>query len=231
MAFNYVDKTMYALCNENNPYIATVDLTTGALTKVVDINLGSYLGLQTFAIDGSGNFYALTFAAISARLVKIDPSTGALTELFATGLPTFYAQSMTWDSTTNAIYWAQVDGQNTSSNGLYKIDVAAQTVTYLGQIGNNFEITGLLSIPDYVEPTPTEEPTAAPTAEPADPTALLGDVDCNGEVNFGDISALYLYLLGNGNVTEQGIINADFDQSGNVDFGDISSIYLFLMGN
>ena len=65
----------------------------------------------------------------------------------------------------------------------------------------------------------------------AQPGTLLGDVDCSGEVNFGDISALYLHLLGNGNITAQGVLNADFDQNGNVDFGDISAIYLFLMGN
>ena len=64
----------------------------------------------------------------------------------------------------------------------------------------------------------------------AAPAGLLGDVDCDGSVGFGDISALYLHLLGSGNVTAQGLLNADFDQDGSVGFGDISAIYLYLLG-
>ena len=235
MAYNYANNTMYAMCDDNNTYIAAVDLTTGVLTKVVDVALGSYLGLQTFAIDGQGNFYALTFSALSARLVRIDISTGALTELFATGLPTYYGQSMTWDPQTNMIYWAQVDSATSSSNGLYKINVSAQSVTYMGKIGSNLEIMGLMVIPDYVEPDPTAEPTdepdptPGPTDEPQ-PTVLPGDADCNGTVDFADISLLYLYMLGQGELTAQGEINADYDSNGDINFGDISNIYMFVLG-
>ena len=60
--------------------------------------------------------------------------------------------------------------------------------------------------------------------------ALLGDADCNGEVTFADVSVIYLFLLGNGEISEQGLINADFDQNGAVEFSDISEIYLFIIG-
>ena len=41
---------------------------------------------------------------------------------------------------------------------------------------------------------------------------LLGDVDCNGTVDFADISLLYLFLLGETNVSAQGQLNADHKQ-------------------
>jgi hypothetical protein len=60
--------------------------------------------------------------------------------------------------------------------------------------------------------------------------ALLGDVDCNGVVDFADISMLYLLLIGEVDITAQGQLNADMDQDGNVNFGDVSNIYLFVIG-
>ena len=60
--------------------------------------------------------------------------------------------------------------------------------------------------------------------------ALLGDADCNGVVNFGDISAIYLYLIIGGAMPEQGILNADFDGNGIVNFGDVSLLYMYIMG-
>lgn len=63
-----------------------------------------------------------------------------------------------------------------------------------------------------------------------DQTLLLGDADCNGTVDFADISLLYLYMLGQGELTPQGILNADFDQNGEVNFGDISAIYMHVLG-
>ena len=63
-----------------------------------------------------------------------------------------------------------------------------------------------------------------------DQSILLGDADCNGVVDFADISLLYLFMLGQGELTEQGVINSDFDQNGDVNFGDISAIYMFVLG-
>ena len=68
------------------------------------------------------------------------------------------------------------------------------------------------------------------TENAAQPENLPGDVDCNGAVNFSDISVLYLFLIGEGEITEQGMANADFDGNGLVNFGDISVLYLFIIG-
>ena len=60
--------------------------------------------------------------------------------------------------------------------------------------------------------------------------SLLGDADCNGLVNFADISMLYIYMLGMGDLTPQGQLNSDFDQNGSIDFADISAIYMYILG-
>ena len=59
---------------------------------------------------------------------------------------------------------------------------------------------------------------------------LLGDADCNGAVNFSDISLIYLYLMGQGALSPQGVINSDFNCDGSVTFADVSEIYLFIIG-
>ena len=143
MAYNYVDNTMYALCNEYNPYIASVDLQTGELTRKVTIAQSGVtnLGVQGFAIDAEGNFLVLTFAAINARLAKIDPAAGTATELFATGYDSYFAQSMVYRHADNCIYWAQADQ---SRNGkLIVLDLNNNTVINKGTIGTDLELTGL----------------------------------------------------------------------------------------
>lgn len=61
-------------------------------------------------------------------------------------------------------------------------------------------------------------------------SAMLGDADCNGTVNFGDISAAYMNVLGYSELTAQGVINADINGDGMLNFGDISDLYLYLLG-
>ena len=61
------------------------------------------------------------------------------------------------------------------------------------------------------------------------PAALLGDADCNGVVNFGDISLLSLFLAGDGSMTEQGLINSDLEGDGSASYSDLSLLYLLLI--
>ena len=55
--------------------------------------------------------------------------------------------------------------------------------------------------------------------------SLLGDVNCDGKVDMGDISALSAYLLGKGQLSEQGIVNADASGNGSLDSSDLSAIF------
>ena len=163
MAYSYVDGVMYALCNENNPYIASVDLATGALTRVVTIQTtgAANLGVQTFAIDSEGRFLALSFSATGAKLISIDKSTGAPTTILSTQYDTFYAQSMVYRHADNCIYWAHADNNSTYNDGLVVIDLNDQSVTFKGVIGTDLELTGLYIAEDDQgnSPAPAEEHT------------------------------------------------------------------------
>lgn len=213
MAYNYTDDTMYALCDEDHPYIASVDLETGVLAKVVDIELGSLLGVQTFAIDGEGNFYFLALSALNSRLMHLNPATGELSVMFATNLPCYYAQSMTWDPATDAIYWAQVDSPSSSTNGLYRIDVESSSVTYLGMIGGGLEIMGLHSV-------------SAPEPEPY----LKGDINHDGSVDSSDALLALRYSMGINDLDEYGLTAGDVNDDGAVDSTDALLILRYAIG-
>ncbi len=355
MAYNYVDNTMYALCNENNPYIASVDLETGALTRVVTIQQSgaASLGVSTFAIDGQGRFLCLSFSATNAKLVEVNKTSGACTQLCSTGYDSYYAQSMTYSAETNSIYWAHADSNSNYKNGLYKISLSDYSITFLGTIDSDLELTCLYTIPDYVEvethmlvinyvdengtrlapsyienyaegaeysvTSPvvegytaaqavvsgvmgTEDVTidvvytaeapqpvyhtltinyidgegnivapaftgtyaegeaysvASPTVEGYTPNmavvegvmgegdvtlavvytrneqphaGLLGDVNCDGIVDFSDASALAAYLMGGDAPSEQGLINADANEDESVSIADITAIYAIIFG-
>ena len=59
-------------------------------------------------------------------------------------------------------------------------------------------------------------------------TAVAGDVDGDGVVTAGDITALYNYIL---NGDDSAIVNGDQDGDGSITSGDITFIYNILLGN
>ena len=216
MAYNYADSTMYALCDEDHPYIATVDLETGALTRIVDIDLGSYLGLRGMAITPSGEFYALSMSAVNARLLTIDMQTGALSAVGATGMPAYYAQSMTCDPATGNLYWAQLEDY--SDNGLFAVNAETAECTFMGKIGSEgMEITGLYVVYDG-EPQPPE------------PELIPGDADCSGTVDIADALLAMRATMGTAELSELGALAADMDENGSVTAGDALIILRLAMG-
>lgn len=59
-------------------------------------------------------------------------------------------------------------------------------------------------------------------------SAVPGDVDGDGSVTAGDITALYNFLLNN---DSSAIVNGDQDGDGNITAGDVTFIYNILLGN
>ena len=57
-----------------------------------------------------------------------------------------------------------------------------------------------------------------------------GDADENGEVNFADVSSIYMHALGSAELGPRGSKNADVDGDGTVGFSDITVLYLSLIG-
>lgn len=214
MAYNYADGNMYALCDEDNPYIATVDLKTGDLSRVVDIDLGSFLGLRGMAISPSGEFYALSMSAVNARLLTVDMQTGELSAVAATGLPAYYAQSMTFDPATGTLYWAQLE--DSSDNGLYSVDTETAECTFMGKIGGaGMEITGLYVVYD---------------GEPQPPEFIPGDADCSGEISISDALLALRFTMGTAQLSEQGTLAADMNGNGFVTATDALEILRLAMG-
>ena len=73
---------------------------------------------------------------------------------------------------------------------------------------------------------------SVPTLTPIDvwifnegPTGLPGDVNCDGKVSMADLSALSAYMLGKGEISPQGMINADVNGDGNINAMDLPLIY------
>lgn len=59
--------------------------------------------------------------------------------------------------------------------------------------------------------------------------ALPGDANNDGEVNYLDISYMYLFVIGESELPEQGVVNADFNGDGIISYLDISDLYMFLI--
>lgn len=61
-----------------------------------------------------------------------------------------------------------------------------------------------------------------------EPPVVAGDVDGDGSVTAGDITALYNWLLSD---DASSIVNGDQDGDGNITAGDITAVYNILLGN
>lgn len=59
--------------------------------------------------------------------------------------------------------------------------------------------------------------------------ANAGDVDCNGQRTFADVSLLYQYCIGVAALGHDAMVNADVNRSSSVDFADVSSLYQLLL--
>ncbi len=84
MSFAYDPQGVLYAATPTNLY--TVDPATGKATGVVQLQFGSVMGL---AIDDDGTMYATNFVGCPpcSTVYTVDPTTGAMTVFFNTGLP------------------------------------------------------------------------------------------------------------------------------------------------
>lgn len=142
MTYDYRDKEMYCLgFLLGTTSLYTVDLDNGRFTKVVDIQDGG----STLASDASGNLYTIT---MDGWLCQINKTNGNLTQLFNTGRPVMYMQSMEFDLTTGKLYWAsnQVSPNLDFVYDLIEFDLsdpADITMTNLGTIDDETGVHAL----------------------------------------------------------------------------------------
>ena len=62
------------------------------------------------------------------------------------------------------------------------------------------------------------------------PAGLLGDVNCDGVVDFSDVAALNAYLMNAGTLTEQGLANANVNGDEIVSGADLAALNKLLLG-
>jgi hypothetical protein len=143
MAYDYSTHTMYAITNTSATStitvseLNTVDLVTGALTRVITFNTHFY----TLACNLDGNLYAIDAAG---NLCSIDKQTYAVSILGYMGILPLTNQSMAFDHTTGALYWASFDDYY--DGRLIDVNIANPGASIiLGNIGAYSQIVALFS--------------------------------------------------------------------------------------
>ena len=164
MAFNHANQTMYGLTPEDQ--LITVDLATGVPTVVASLNIDTW---PLLAIDQQGNAYTITSAG---DLYAIDLTNGSTALIGSTGIAANYVQDMTYDFTTDMIYWAQI--YSTDSHGLYAVNPQTAAAEFLGAIGpGGAEVTALY-IKNNLPIDPIEVPDVTVTFVDGLNNAVLG---------------------------------------------------------
>ena len=130
LAYNKTDDKLYCqfysqLNQELAPYLATIDMESGALHVLGEMPLD----VNTLAIDGQGNFYSAGYDSNTLYTYTVDQTTGIVQNLRAVGNMGYYysstLSSMTWDHNEDKLYWAY-------PNTLLQIDHKTAEVTLLG---------------------------------------------------------------------------------------------------
>ena len=164
MAFNHANQTMYGLTP--NDEIVTVDLATGVPSVVATLSIDTW---PLLAIDQQGNAYTITN---TGDLYAIDLTNGAAALVGSTGISANYVQDMTYDFTTDMIYWAQI--YSTDSHGLYAVNPQTAAAELLGAIGpGGAEVTALY-IKNNLPIDPIEVPDVTVTFVDGLNNAVLG---------------------------------------------------------
>ncbi len=140
LAYNPVDDQTY-IKSSNKLY--TIDLSTGQTTLKCNVAIAT----QCFTITNEGRFIALDMN--NDKIVEINPATGVVTPLFPVGADAHAWQDMAIDRKTNTVYWASVCGNNIYQ--LYKLDLTANTLYSMGDIGQQVCSLMIPTIPGWVD--------------------------------------------------------------------------------
>jgi len=146
MSYDYTENVMYGIFSNS---LYTIDLNTGIPTLVKPINgVTSGTALQTFAINLQGEMYAIestpSGTGATARLLKIDKTTGDTEFIGYTGFYTYAVHSMAFDHNTGTLYWAQAAtaaAANPESRNFMKINIETGAAELIYNTGN--QVTGL----------------------------------------------------------------------------------------
>lgn len=171
MAFDPSEETLYAYSNTNKK-LCTIDIASGEVTPIGSTDMTTVRGM---CFDDDGTLYGVDQ---SGSLRTIDKENGVWgAELLKTGITPNYAQSMTYDSKEDVIYWAAFNRGVTGNTGmLYCYSPKDNKLEPIGTIAGNAEVVGLLMLDDRGYQLPEAELSAI-GLEQSSISILEGDVE------------------------------------------------------
>lgn len=133
----------------------------------------------------------------------------------------------TWMGGNYPACWGYLQEAGVTYDNVIIDDGIYELVSHNSYMPQTYFVDGSGTVVDYIPgKTSYEELTQKLEAL----LAVNGDADCNGVLNFADISSVYVFVLGIAALPPQGEANADFNKDGSVTFSDISEIYMFMLG-
>ena len=224
MAFDTQNKTMYLLTNHiadinrgalaNNREVVnalySLDLVTGALTKVADITTDSAATwgvLRAMAIDSNGNFYAINnsfdFMFKIYKWTLSDVENGALKlegeKLEAPDITVYSYASMTYDQNSGKLYLTGSYGNKSgtsSDNVLWVVDPATNTAKRANSSDSCFKehVVGLFVVPANTITLPKDAAITKVEMNPSEITLYTG-------TTYSLEASVYPWLAANKSVT------------------------------
>ena len=126
LAWDNVGKKMYAMFSTTPSKLYTVNLSTGALTFLTDFSANDYM--LSFAVNNAGSMFGIS--NFGGKLVRINKTTGALTDIGPLGITIGNIYGCDFDPLTGKMYL-----MNNSS--VYRIDTATGAATLVGSLANS----------------------------------------------------------------------------------------------
>ena len=151
MTWDPTTDTVYAAGGAGNAQtFYSVDVTTGAVTKIGDFG-GGLAYVLLLGCDASGQVYCIDIS--TDNLYTVDKTTGVATQVGATGQSLNYAQDMAFSQIDNTMYVAGY----VSSGSLFTCDLTSGHLTTIGQFQGGAEVDAMVvpGIGDKVPPVTT----------------------------------------------------------------------------
>ena len=159
ITYDYTTGTMYALAgpDDSSTDLYMVNMNTGALIPVMQTEPF----FMSIAAAPDGTLYAMAASEEdfdpetwmstygNAVLYTIDVAGGTYEVAFDTGIQSNMLSSMTFDYTTDNLYWSALFNSGTYTGGLHLVDLESQKAYNLGSIGAaGSQVSGLYTISD-----------------------------------------------------------------------------------
>lgn len=180
MTYDPVNKVFYGY-SDMKCSMVTIDILNG--TAAVFAEYSMFDSARALVCDSEGTLYGVN---PEGKLRQISMETGDWTGdiLFDAGskigeifgydyIIVASEQSMTYDQTSNSIYWAGYT--NAIDSRLYRYDLTNGTFEDLGKIGDNAEITGLMKLSEKNLTIPRDADATAITLESTSVSLLEGN--------------------------------------------------------